>query len=528
MKRALLASACLLPLLGCSQGATTLAGNAASTGNAQATGTILHPNGAPARNAWIECRPDSLDSWQPLEEAWTVRTDSSGRFLCIELPEGLVGVNALDPASGLSRWHATIASELRLDTIRHDTLAPSGGLRVALPPMTFGTLHLSGLARYLPVNGESVVEFADLPAGWNGAVRLTTAASSVRFVDSGAVRSGRVDSAGFTRSGTLLSIPLAGELTSTLRQVPLLVRLDSTWTGFVNSLPDGSDLRLSLPDGTLLPLTVAAWDKTGRTGSLWTYLDSLAAPGDSIRLVLYSGIPVPATSAATGFSAANGWIAAWPLGDNETVTPELTGRFPGTTTGLPRVPGVIGKASRFDGRTTKIVASVAAGSALDIPAGGPYTLSCWTHLADLGTSRFLFGRGEYGYGLKFQKNLGTDSNSWLGIDGRNSGSPSSYFATAPADTAAWHHLTVTVDDSIVALYVDGLRKDTGTRIFSNAQYRKATAFAIGAILDTAGTSGQHFNGDLSDVWVQSVARSADWIRLTAANQRPGAPTAKVH
>jgi hypothetical protein len=137
-------------------------------------------------------------------------------------------------------------------------------------------------------------------------------------------------------------------------------------------------------------------------------------------------------------------------------------------------------------------------------------------------------RGEYGYGLKFQKNLGTDSNIWLGIDGRSSGAPSSYYTTAPADTAAWHQLSVSVSDTLVALYVDGIRQDTGTRSFSNGQYRQPTAFSIGSVLDTAGTSSQHFAGDLSEVWIQSVARSPDWIRLTAANQRPEAPNAKVH
>lgn len=514
-------------LVSCSSGTTGIAGNSTSTGNAQATGTVVRPDGAPARGAWIECRPNSLISWEPLEEAWTVRTDSTGRFLCDELPEGGVGVSALDPASGLSRWHHAQASRWSLDTAHRDTLAPSGALRVALPPQTHGTLHLSGLGRYLPVNGESVVTFRDLPGGWSGAVRLTTVESPSRLLDSGSVRSGKVDSAGFTRIATVLNLPLAGKLSSTLRQVPLLVRLDSTWTGFVHSLPDGSDLRLSLPDGTPLPLTVAAWDKSTRTGALWTFLDSLAAPADSIRLVLGSGLPVPATSVATGFSAANGWVAAWSLGDSGTGIAERTDRFTGTTAPLPSVPGAIGMASRFDGRTTKVLVPVSAGSALDLPEGGPFTLSCWARLTDFGTSRFLLGRGEYGYGLKFQRNLGTDTGLWLGIDGRSSGAPSSYFATAPADTGVWRHLTMTVADSLVALYVDGIRQDTGTRSFSNAQYRHPTAFAIGAILDTTGTSSQHFAGDLSEVWLQSTARSPDWIRLTAANQKPEAPIAKV-
>lgn len=516
-----------LILAACSAGTTEIAGNSTSTGNAQATGTVLRPTGQPARGAWVECRPDSLASWQPLEPTWAVQTDSLGRYRCTQLPEGPVGISALDPASGLSRWRQANRPGPAPDTGTADTLAPPGNLRVALPPSTWGTLHLSGLGRYLPLQGEPVAEFRDLPAGWHGAVRLTTVQAPDRVVDSARIASGATDSAGFTRRSELLVLPLAGGLVTTLRQVPLLVRLDSSWGGFARSLPDGSDLRLSLPDGTALPLTLASWDPQARTGAFWTVLDSLPAPADSVRLMLGSGLPVPAAAPDNGFDATNGFVAAWPLGDTGSRVQDRTGAFLGTPTALASIDGPFGKASRFDGRLSLVLIPGTQTGALALPEGGPYTLSCWARLQDFGTSRYLMGAGNQGFGLKFQKNLGTDTNCWFGIDSRTSGTVSARYALAPADTARWTHLALTVSDSTVALFVDGVRADTGTRSFANGLYRRIQPFALGTVLDSTGASGQHFRGDLAEAWVHSTARSPEWIRLTAANQRPGAPIAKL-
>jgi len=525
MNRSLIAVASgALLLCSCGAESTNLAGNSASTGNAQATGIVEQPDGAPARHAWVECRPDSLPAWEPLQAGWTSRTDSLGRFRCSDLPEGRLGVSALEPQSGLSHWHSAVATSAPADSVR-DTLTAPGTLLVALPPETYGTLDLSGLGRYLPVRSASVVVFDDVPAGWHGVVRLTTG-TATSLVDSGRVRSGKTDSSGFTRSRTSLRIALAGGLTSPLAQVPLLVRLDSNFTGFVKSLPDGSDLRLFLANGKLLPLSVARWDRTTRTGALWTLLDTLAAPGESVDLVLEWGLPVLSAAPASPFGSTYGWLAAWPLGDTGNSIREQNGRFAGTATALASVPGVIGSASRFDGRLSQILIPNSSSGALDLPEGGPYTLSCWARLADFGTSRHLMGHGEQGSYLKFQKNFSKDTNSWLAKDMRKVPAGGN-FTMAKADTATWTHLAMTVSGSAVSLYVNGTRQAIDSGFDGDTVGRKAALFAIGAAVDTLGNTGQHFKGDMSEVWLQGSVRSPEWIRLTAMNQRPGAPVAKV-
>ncbi|MEN9355453.1 MAG: hypothetical protein RL318_2778, partial [Fibrobacterota bacterium] len=383
-----------------------------------------------------------------------------------------------------------------------------------------------GLDRFLTVFGTPVVTFADVPAGWRGVVRLTTTATAMNIVDSGRVRSGKTDSSGFTRARTNLRISLAGGLKAPLTQLPLLVRLDSTWPGFAASLPDGSDLRISLPDGKALPLSVAAWDRKSRTGALWTRIDSLPIPGDSVDLVLEWGIPVLTAAPANPFATSAGWIASWPLGDSGSIARERGGLFPGNATALASVPGIIGNASRFDGRLSKVLIPGSKTGALDVPEGGPYMLSCWVRLKDFGTSRHLVGRGEQGSYIKFQKAFSGDTNSWLAKDFITT-SVGGNFTMAKADTAIWTHLTMTVAGPKVSLHLNGIRQAIDSGFDGDVVGRKAAVFAIGAAPDTLGNTSQHFIGDLSEVWVQSVVRSADWIRLTALNQGLSAPKARV-
>ncbi|MEN9353213.1 MAG: hypothetical protein RL318_538 [Fibrobacterota bacterium] len=510
-------------LISCAEG-TSVAGSSTSTGNAQATGVIRHPDGHPSVHAFVECRPNSLASWEPLDDAWTVRTDTNGRYRCTGLPEDQIGIHAIDPKSGRSHWHLIHARSGTIDSSGSDTLAAPGRLLVALAPATYGTLHLSGLGRHLPVHGESVIAFPDIPAGWRGVVRLASATNLFAVVDSGHVHSGRTDSAGFTRNATLLSIPLPGGLKTTLKQVPILVRIDSTWNGFATSLPDGSDLRLSLAGGKPLPLTVASWDRAARTGALWTFLDSLSAPGDSLQVVLSSGLPVPSALAASGFSATNGWIAALPLGDTGTDVTERVGLQRSTPTALVPVPGVIGKASRFNGSSSKLVFTNSATGPLALPEGGPYTLSLWARLGSFNSSHLL-GNGRLGSHIGFQSNFGGQKNLWLAIDFQAS-PPGRRFAMTSADSGSWTHLVMTTEGDSVRLFINGVQ-DAVTKGFDNSDDpKKITLFSLGASLDSLGVPSRFFKGDLAEVWVQSVARSADWIRLTAANQKPGNPAAR--
>jgi len=524
----LLGFAAWLALASCDD-SNRIAGNSANTGNSVVAGRILDPSGTPAKGIWVECRPDSLTPWQQVPTGWSSSTDSTGRYHCTDLPSGRIGIASFDPGSGLSRWRGVlVAPSDRTDTSYLDTLAAPGTLWVALPPGTTGTLFLTGLGLSAPVEGRQEVEISGIPAGWVGKVQLAGSATSYATLDSSsAVPPGSTDSAGYTRQSQSLRVSLAGGLAGAISQFPLLVRLDSSWTGFPASLADGSDLRLSTTGGRPLPLTVASWDKAGRTGTMWTLLDSLSAPGDSVDLVLSWGIPVPSGNPTAAFSSSRGWLADWPLGDSGSTAQDRLGTFPGTLSnsgGL--VPGIAGVATHFDGKRTQIVVASGDTGALALPQGGPFTYSCWVRLGGYGTARYAMGRGQEGPGIEYLPAWAGDTNVWLGQDYDNAPAGANY-RLAHADTATWTHLALTVSGTTVSLYVDGVRQALDSGFNTSTVGRKALPFMIGASIDTAGLTSTsiHLLGDMSEVWVQNVSRSPDWIRMVATNERPGAAAA---
>lgn len=504
-----------------------VAGNGTNVGNAQATGIVVQPSGKPVVGAWVECVPGSKAPWEDRQPGWSDATGPDGSYRCTDLPAGPVGITAVDPRSGLSRWRGDTLSAGEHRDAGTDTLAASGRLRIALPPGTVGRLWFTGLSRSVAVQGEEDFEIKDIPAGWRGSVNLVAGASGSVVLDSGLhVGAGSRDSVGYTRRSVVVRVPLAGGLTQAALQVPLLVRLDSTWPGFAASLSDGSDLRLSRLDGRALPVSVGQWDRASRTGALWTLLDTLGAPGESFDLVVSWGLPVPVSPTTSPFAGANGWIAAWPLGDTGAVAAERLGTYPGTATGLATIEGVVGRASRFDGKLAKVVIGATLDRSLDLAERGTYTLSCWARLRSYGSSRYVLGQGKNGTHLKFQGAFGPDTNCWL-ASGIQEVPTGGRYALGHADTAVWAHLGMTVEGDSVALYVDGIRQTLRSGFDGSSTGKRAALFAIGAGLDTSGVADDFFRGDLAEVWVQKVARAPQWFRLVAENQRPGGLAARL-
>lgn len=520
------ALAAALALASCDDGGDRLSGNSANTGNAQATGRILDTTGAPVRGAWVRCRPEELAPWEATASGWTTLTDSAGVYRCVDLPEGPVAVHARDLVAGLSAWQlGQLPNDDARDTLPDDTLRPPGALRVALPPGREGTLWLTGLDLAVSVRGRGQILIADLPAHWRGALRLSLEEDSTTTLAEGlAIASGRIDSTGFTRDSVRVRIPLASGLSGALSQVPVLIRLGADFSGFAASLPDGSDLRVSRPDGTVLPVSVAQWDRGSTIGAVWTLLDTLAAPGDSLDLVVSWGLPVPESAPAAPFTSARGWTAAWGLGDTGEAIDDRTGSFPGVATALDTTSGIVGRASLFDGRTSQVLIEGSDTGALAVAAGASATFSCWTRLADTGTSRFLMGQGDRGRFLKFQRNWGDSTNFWLAKDVYATPSGGRY-ALSEAQVERWTHLAVTISDSVVQLYVDGLLVDSGAHWDADSYGRRLEPFRIGASADSLGTTSQHYHGAIDEAWVQTVARSAEWIRLVYGNQAAG--TARI-
>jgi hypothetical protein len=509
-----------------------VAGNGTYIGNGQVTGRILLPSGAPAVGTLVECVPLEAEPGHRSVPEWGAVVDSLGRYTCSELPDGQVGIFAIDTVSRMQNWHLDSAKSPESAPPRIDTLSRPGGLRIALPSSTQGILLFTGLNRIQNLSDSQQPLVVELPSGWIGSIKLQDGnGGSVVLGQPVSIASGVTDSVDFLRKSMKLRIPLGGGLASTLADFPLLVRLDSTWNGYASSLADGTDLRLSATSGVPLPSTLASWNPQGRTAAIWTILDTLEAPGDSIEVILSWGLPVP-PKVPGAFTADHGWLAAWPMDDASNPFGDRLGRFNGTATAISMVSGPIGGAGLFNGTNSVLRIAHSSSSAIVPDQGVFYTLSCWARLDRFqSTIGQVAGFGEFGGRIYFKPaqtivSGQTDTNVWVAKDHLTTPKMGARYHASKASTKEWTHLAVTVDGDSARFYVNGVRQ---TRIsnFDNYSVPRIPAdFAIGAAIDTSGSVKWSFPGAIAEVWMQGKVRSEDWLRLVSANQHPGAPRAR--
>lgn len=531
-----------LGLQACSSAATDLAGNSANTGNAQASGVVRDSRGVPAPAAIVRCRPESFLPWDAVRGEWNSTTDSSGRWTCRDLPGGRIGIEAADPRAATGFWRSW--PEDSGASARGDTLAPPGALLVSSLPGTEGTLLLPGTSIAMPflVPATGLIEIPSVPAGWRGALLVYTGNSGLSpdtLARGLHVPAGGRDSVAFTRTTTRLRLPLGPVRSQDLLDVPLLLRLDSSHLEFSRSPLRGRDLHVRRASGKELPVRVASWDSAAARAELWVRLDTLEAGPDSLDLLVDCGQPMVAGADSSVFTAGASWVGAWGLEETTGTVRDAVQGLDGTPHQVYTAPGVVGRSLHFVGVSGSHVRMAGSASGpLALPVGGPWTYSTWVRLGSLATSRHVMGMGERARFLKFQKSWTTrpvgdtvakvDSNLWMGKEMSASATdPGGHFVTAAADTGRWTHLALVVRDSVLALYVDGIARDSGSHWDPDADARDPSRdFLLGATLDSSGAVSQPFLGEIDEAWVMSVARPSEWIRLQAWNQRLEAPRAR--
>jgi biopolymer transport protein ExbB len=302
---------------------------------------------------------------------------------------------------------------------------------------------------------------------------------------------------------------------------PLLVRLTnaSPATGsdvLVSALAGGADVRFASADGeTAYRYEIDAWTAAGAT--VWVRVPSIAGNG-STAFRMYWGKAGSADSSrgSAVFDTANGFVGVWHMGGTANVSDATANALTGTNVGTTAVAGHLGGARNLNGTTQYV--SVPSNSKLDIPAA--FTLSAWVNAASWdGGSRRVMQKG-IGSGTSLnagQYGLRDNSNNSLQTDVAKTGGN----AQTPAPAAGeWHLIHGTYGDGAERTYVDGAQGATSTSTTGTIA-AEVSELAIGREPEVS-TADLYFNGMLDEIRVQKVTRSADWILLEYATQRPGA------
>ncbi len=287
---------------------------------------------------------------------------------------------------------------------------------------------------------------------------------------------------------TAEGLPIAAGVDS----ATVLVRLHTGNFQFVEAKPDGSDLRfVAGDDKTPLKFHIEKFDGLNELALVWVQVPKLLPGSKTDSIWLYYGNPnAPAAGDAKGTYDATQALV-YHFSDREASPQDSTANANHAARSTARVNnvGLIGAGLTFD-----------AASELALPASPSLkssttgmTLSMWIKPLDTADAP-IYTQTEGAGPLKLSIRGGTlllQSGALVAT------------TTAPVTAGVWQHVAVVAKDGL-AIYVNG----------------QEAARVAGSVpdLDGAAIVGKGFKGDIDELQVSTVARSADWIKTAAQSQ----------
>jgi len=316
----------------------------------------------------------------------------------------------------------------------------------------------------------------------------------------------------WTHRGTLvlLTTPDGADLPESARVegFPALVRLSKDTFDFQQANADGSDIRFSA-ESQPLAYQIDQWDPAGREACVWVRIPVIR--GNSRQtLTMHWGRP-NAKSESNGqavFNASNGYAVVMHLGgaDGDAVKDEVGSVMP-SDKGTTVVNGAVGRGRRFD-----IGKGIACGEKITtLPTGqGPHTTEVWLRAEKVNGTVVGWGN-EQGQGkavmqLRSPPHIGMDCyfscGSLAGGKGR-------------LPMSEWVHIVYAYKQGDTRLYVNGQLDGASNEKGSPLDIRNPARMWLGGWYNN-----YNFVGEMDEVRISNVERSADWVKLSYENQKP--------
>ncbi|HYA36726.1 MAG TPA: MotA/TolQ/ExbB proton channel family protein [Candidatus Methylomirabilis sp.] len=296
------------------------------------------------------------------------------------------------------------------------------------------------------------------------------------------------------------------DLKEELSQVPVLIRLHAgNFEHFLDVKDDASDLRFFAADGkTPLPAQIEKFDALNEIALIWVQVPKLV-PGKSDSIWMKYGNPRPGTApdAKTVYDANT--VAVYHF-EAAAARTDATGNSNNVTTSTAeaRPASIIGAGTGFSG-TQKIV--IPASPSLKFGESG-FTFSAWVKIAAPQRDAALFARQDGADGVS----LRLDQSKLYARVARG-GKVQETARAGDLAPGTWHHVALTGGTRVV-IYIDG--RETA------ALDAATPALAGDIVLGASAGGGNFFSGELDEVELSNVARSAGWIGVAAHSQGPDA------
>ncbi|MEI6533978.1 MAG: DUF2341 domain-containing protein, partial [Verrucomicrobiaceae bacterium] len=300
---------------------------------------------------------------------------------------------------------------------------------------------------------------------------------------------------------TILTTPDGANLpaTAVVQEFPLLVRLNKDWFDFKQAKPNGEDVRFSSSSGTVLAYQIEEWDATTGMASIWVRIPKIE--GNARQMIRMHWGKADAKSDANAkavFNESNGYASVWHMA--EPVVDDAGGtnsKDEGTTA----TAGIIGQARHLAGKQ-----GIFGGDKIaNYPTGtGPMTTEVWFRAEQ--TNGTVVAWGEEKKPCKVMFNFLSPPRMAIQC----------YFADVEAKTPLalnrWYHVVHTYSEKDSRVYVNGVLDGASTPLLAMP--------ATSRLWIGGWYNNYKFVGDIDEVRISKVTRSADWIKLQYENQKP--------
>ncbi len=290
--------------------------------------------------------------------------------------------------------------------------------------------------------------------------------------------------------------------TAACEKFPLLVRLHKDWFDFSQAKTNGDDIRFVSESGEALPYFIESWDSAAGSAAIWVRIPKIT--GDTRQALHICWGKSDAASESKNqavFNLDNGYVGVWHLhGDvNDSV-----GSLQCIDNGTTDTVGLIGKARHFAGEQ-----GIFCGDKITtFPSGSEsHTTEVWIRPAASNGVPVAWGlskkQGKIVVQVAAPPTIHIDA--WF--------STCSAKGKIPVTMGNWSYVVNTYTKDSAHLFVNG-QLDVETK--------KGTAMDIGnpARMWIGGWYNKYsFTGDIDEVRISNVKRTAEWVQLQYENQK---------
>ena len=292
--------------------------------------------------------------------------------------------------------------------------------------------------------------------------------------------------------------------TASVKNFPLLVRLHKDFFDFSQARANGDDLRFSSAKGDSLAYQIEEWDATKGVASLWVRVPKIT--GNARQEIKLHWGKADAKSESEGkavFNESNGYLSVWHM--NGPAKDEV-GTLESKDTGTTPAVGVIGPARHFPGQK-----GIFCGEKIEgYPVGAAsHTTEAWFRAEKPNANTLAWGN-EQGQGKVV---MHYRSPPHVKMECYFSGAD--VVGKSTILLKEWAHVVHTYEKGDSRVYVNGVLDGVSKTASAPLNIRSPARLFVGGWYHN-----YNFVGDIDEVRISKVARSADWIRLQYENQKP--------